>query len=207
MAFFEHNKAMGDCEIHTIKAAGGGGRTLLFLHGMKFNAATWRDLGTLEMIGDEGYEALALDLPGFGDSPPCDLAPVQVLKQVIISQKLDKPIIVGPSMGGKVALDFTLAHPEFVGGLVLVGAVGVEEVKEQLSTISVPTLIVWGSEDAISPLANGHLLAKHIPDASLVLVQGAPHPCYLDQPDIWHWELTSFLAEHFGIVRKNEKNS
>lgn len=202
MALIDQNISVGDCEIHFMKAPGAGGRTLLFLHGMKFNAATWRDLGTLEKMGEEGYEALALDLPGFGESPTSDLDPVKVLKQVVISQKLNKPVIVGPSMGGKVALDFALAHPEFVGGLVLIGAVGVEERKEQLSTINVPTLVVWGSEDAISPLANGHLLAEQIPDASLVLVQGAPHPCYLDQPDIWHWELTSFLAEHFGIARK-----
>jgi abhydrolase domain-containing protein 14 len=202
MALLEQNIPVGDCDIHLIKAAGAGGRTLLFLHGMKFNAGTWRDLGTLDLLGGEGYEALALDLPGFGESPACDLDPVKVLEQLIINQKIDKPVLVGPSMGGKVALAFALAHPELVGGLVFIGAVGVEERKEQLSTINVPTLIVWGSEDAISPLANGHLLAERIPDASLVLVQGAPHPCYLDQPDIWHWELTSFLAEHFGIVRK-----
>ncbi len=203
MAFVDQKIRIADCEIHLIKAAAGpGGRTLLFLHGMKFNAATWRDLGTLDKLGEEGYGVLALDLPGFGESPACDLAPVKVLKQVVINQKLEKPVIVGPSMGGKVALDFALAHPELVGGLVLIGAVGVEEIKEQLSTIKVPTLILWGSEDAISPLTNGHLLAGLIPDASLVLMQGAPHPCYLDQPDIWHWELTSFLAEHFGIACK-----
>ncbi len=202
MALDDQNISIGDCEIHLIKAAGNGGRTLLFLHGMKFNADTWRELGTLDMLGKEGYEAVALDLPGFGKSPANDLDPVKVLKQVVINQKLDKPIIVGPSMGGKVALDFVMANPELVGGLVLIGAVGVDERKEKLSNIEVPTLIVWGSEDAISPLANGHTLADQIPEASLVLVQGAPHPCYLDQPDIWHWELTSFLAEHFGIVRK-----
>jgi abhydrolase domain-containing protein 14 len=202
MAFIDQNIPVGDCQIHLIKTGGAGGKTLLFLHGMKFNAATWRDLGTLAKMGEAGYEAVALDLPGFGQSPPCDLAPVQVVHQVISSQHLDKPILVGPSMGGKVALDFVLAHPDLVGGLVLVGAVGVEERKDQLATINVPTLIVWGSEDAISPLAHGDLLASLIPDARLVLVPGAPHPCYLDQPDIWHWELTSFLAENFGIVRK-----
>ncbi|MBU0681778.1 MAG: alpha/beta hydrolase [Proteobacteria bacterium] len=202
MALRDQKISVGDCEIHHMNVGGAGGRSLLFLHGMKFNAATWLNLGTLAMMGDEGYEAMAIDLPGFGESPACDLDPVEVLRQIVINQKLDKPVLIGPSMGGKVALDFALTYPEFVGGLVLIGAVGVEERKEQLSTINVPTLIVWGSEDAISPLANGHLLAERIPNASLVLVQGAPHPCYLDQPDIWHWELTSFLAENFGIVRK-----
>jgi abhydrolase domain-containing protein 14 len=193
---------IGSGEIHFLQRAGTGGRTLLFLHGMKFNATTWRDLGTLDKMAAEGYETLALDLPGFGNSPDSDLSHVEVLKQVVLDQNLERPVIVGPSMGGQVALDFALAYPELVGGLVLVGAVGVEERKEQLFTIRVPTLILWGSEDAISPLKNAHLLAEHLPESTLVLVQGAPHPCYLDQPDIWHWELTSFLAEHFGIVSK-----
>lgn len=202
MTLFDQKIRIGDCEIHLVMAAGTGGQSLLFLHGMKFNAATWRDLGTLDILGRQGYGALALDLPGYGESPACDLLPLQVLRQVIVKRKLGMPVIIGPSMGGKVALDFALAYPQLVGGLVLMGAVGVEEIKEQLSTIKVPTLLLWGSEDAISPLANGHLLAERIPESSLVLMQGAPHPCYLDQPDIWHRELTSFLAEHFGIACK-----
>ncbi|MDA3835754.1 MAG: alpha/beta hydrolase [Spirochaetales bacterium] len=171
--------------------------TLLFLHGMKFNAQTWATLGTLETVQDEGFGVCAIDLPGFGESPQADVAPVQVVKQVILNQKLDKPILVGPSMGGKVSLAFSIAHPELVGVLVLLGAVAVEEVAEKLVDIKVPTLIVWGSEDAISPIANANVLNNAIPDSNLVIIQGAPHPCYLDQPDIWHWELTSFLKGNF----------
>jgi pimeloyl-ACP methyl ester carboxylesterase len=207
MVLLDQTRSLGDCPIHLIKSDQAAGRSLLFLHGMKFTAATWRDLGTLDKVAAAGHGALALDLPGFGASPPCDRAPVEVVRQLVLDQKMVRPVLVGPSMGGAVALDFALAYPDLIGGLVLVGAVGVEERREQLAAINVPTLIVWGSEDAISPLANGHLLAQRIPGARLVLIQGAPHPCYLEQPDIWHWELTGFLAEHFGIVRKNEKNS
>ena len=78
-------------------------------------------------------------------------------------------------------------------------SVGVEENKERLAEIMLPTLIVWGGEDAISPISNGHLLDKSIDSSHMVIIDGAPHPCYLEQPDIWHWELTSFLAENFGI--------
>lgn len=202
MTLTEQHKEISHCPIHLIQAAGSTGPTLVFLHGMKFNAATWRDLGTLATLVREGYGVVALDLPGFGESPACDRSPLTILKELISDLKLDRPILVGPSMGGKVALEFALVHAELVGGLILVGAVGVEERKAQLANIKVPTLVVWGSEDAISPLANAHLLAEQIPAANLVLVQGAPHPCYLDQPDIWHWEVTSFLAEHFGTAQK-----
>ena len=192
---------IGDCQLHYIQAgeAGEAGKAdLLFLHGMKFQAATWQELGTLEKMAADGYRATALDLPGFGKSPEAEVAPQQVVKDFILDRQLSKPVLVGPSMGGRVSLEFALANQDLLGGLVLVGAVGVEENKEKLAEIKLPTLIVWGSEDAISPLSNGHLLDKEIEDSRLVLVQGAPHPCYLDQPDIWHWELTNFLAEQYG---------
>ncbi len=188
---------LADYSIHLLRSDELAGQNLLFLHGMKFNARTWENLGTLEKVAAEGYGVCALDLPGFGESPKADVQPVQVLKQVILNQKLGKPVLIGPSMGGKVSLDFVIAHPELVGGLVLIGAVGVDEVADQLAAIKVPTLIVWGSEDAISPLSNGHTLDSSVPDSELIMVQGAPHPCYLDQPDIWHWELIQFLKGNF----------
>ncbi len=188
---------LDDYSVHLLHSKVQTSRSVLFLHGMKFTARTWESLGSLEKVADEGFSVYALDLPGFGDSPKADIASVQVLKQVILNQKLDKPVLVGPSMGGKVCLEFALSQPELLGGLVLIGAVGVAEVRDRLSKIKVPTLIVWGSEDAIAPPADGHTLDSLIPDSSLVLLQGAPHPCYLDQPDIWHWELISFLKGNF----------
>jgi len=92
-------------------------------------------------------------------------------------------------------LEFTLANPDLVTGLILVGAVGVQENKERLKEISLPCLAVWGGEDSISPLANGHLLQQEIKDAELAVIPGAPHPCYLDQPDEWHRILLRFLTE------------
>jgi abhydrolase domain-containing protein 14 len=92
-----------------------------------------------------------------------------------------------------VSLEFCLNHPELAGGLVLVGAVGVQENKERLSLINLPTLIVWGGEDAISPIENGKILNDSITSSLFHVIDGAPHPCYLDQPDEWHRVLLSFL--------------
>jgi len=190
---------IGDCRLHFLQAGEAGKADLLFLHGLKFQASTWAELGTLEKMAAEGMRATALDLPGFGLSPEADVSPLKVVKQFIINKKLKNVVLVGPSMGGRVSLEFALANPELLTGLVLLGAVGVEENKERLAEIKLPTLIVWGGEDAISPLSNGHLLDREIADSNLVIIDGAPHPCYLEEPDIWHWELTSYLAENFGI--------
>ena len=39
-------------------------RVFLFLHGMKFSSQTWLELGTLSVMADNGYKAIAVDLPG-----------------------------------------------------------------------------------------------------------------------------------------------
>jgi abhydrolase domain-containing protein 14 len=97
-------------------------------------------------------------------------------------------------MGGRIALEFALNHPGILGGLVLVGAVGVEENRDRLADLSIPVLIIWGSEDQISPLANSDILLESINGAERVIIDGAPHPCYLDQPDTWHAAVLDFLG-------------
>lgn len=60
------------------------------------------------------------------------------------------------------------------------------------SLLQVPTLIVYGDQDAelgVLSLGNLSKLANH----SVVVMKGAGHPCYIDDPDTWHKALTDFL--------------
>ncbi|MDY6986897.1 MAG: alpha/beta hydrolase [Thermodesulfobacteriota bacterium] len=191
------NVSVGECTIHGLETKGTEGHEVLLLHGAKFQAATWKKLATLDRLDGAGYRPHAIDLPGFGKSPRCAVAPERVLQAFIEKQKLSRPVLVGPSMSGRISLDFALKYPELVGGLVLIGAVGVRERSEQLDAIRVPCLILWGSNDAIAPLASARLLHGRIPGAELRIFDGAGHPCYLDQPDLWHEELLSFLHKNF----------
>jgi len=188
---------LSHCELHTLQAAGSG-QAVVLLHGMKFQAETWQRLQTLDRLAAAGYRVIAVDIPGFGHSPAAATPPGQALRELIDTMGLERPVLVGPSMGGRICLEFTLAHPEAVGGLVLVGAVGVQENSARLGQIAVPVLVVWGGNDAVSPIANAHLLARQIHNARLVVLDGARHPCYLDKPEDWHRELLAFLNEHFG---------
>ena len=165
---------------------------LLFLHGMAFQAATWNELGTLQAAIDAGFAVLALDLPGFGKSPEADIDPKTVINEVMQAEGIDKATIIGPSMGGKVALEFTLANPQKIAGLVLIGAVGVEENRDQLHNLPSKSLIIWGENDQISDPANGKLLEEKITGSKLVTFKGAKHPCYLEQPEFWHQTLINF---------------
>ncbi|MBW1749853.1 MAG: alpha/beta hydrolase [Deltaproteobacteria bacterium] len=182
------------CSLHFLEAGNPEGKDVILLHGMKFKAESWQELGTLEKLATAGYHPLALDMPGFGGSPACEADQDKVLADFINELELERPVLIGPSMGGRIALEFALNHPGIQGGLVLVGTVGVAENKDRLSQIEQPVFIVWGGDDQISPIANSDILLNSIKGSKRLVLEGAPHPCYQDQPDAWHAALLEFLA-------------
>ena len=52
------------------------------------------------------------------------------------------PVILGPSMGGRVCLEFCLDHQDKVGAMILVGPIGVPENRSRMDEIEVPVLAV-----------------------------------------------------------------
>lgn len=52
----------------------------------------------------------------------------------------------------------------------------------RLPGLAAPTLVLHGSEDRLSPVANAHLLAERIPDAELVVADGCGHAVPLERP-------------------------
>lgn len=57
------------------------------------------------------------------------------------------------------------------------------DLSELLPHISVPTLLIWGQLDARSPLSVAHSFEEAIPDATLVIVEGAGHMSNLERPE------------------------
>ncbi len=57
-----------------------------------------------------------------------------------------------------------------------------EDLRAALPHIHVPTLLVWGDRDEDTPLSDAQLMERLIPDAGLVVFQGAGHYAYLEQP-------------------------
>lgn len=186
------------CTLHYLEEGDPAGQAVLLLHGKSFQAETWRELGTMAYLAELGLRVLALDMPGFGQSPPASLPPDLVLSQFVAHLGVERVVLIGPSMGGRIAMEWAIDHPGKMAGLVLVGAVGVEENKSRLAAIIVPTLIVWGGEDTISPLSGSETLLAAIPGSTREIYPGAPHPCYLIQPDRWHESLRLFFSRLNG---------
>ncbi len=197
MEFQKKYIKVDECHVNTIQANENSKNTIILLHGAKFKAKTWEELGTITALKDAGYRVVAVDMPGFGNSPYCMKEQIDVLKGVIESEKITSPVILGPSMGGRITLNFYFKYPEIPRALVLVGTVGVEENAHRLRDLNIPTLIVWGELDDLAPIKYAHFLKENIKNSRLVVIKEGPHPCYLKDPDTFHKELISFLKEVF----------
>jgi pimeloyl-ACP methyl ester carboxylesterase len=97
----------------------GRGPALVFLHAGVADRRMWRtELAAFAPT----HHALAYDRRGFGESHGVaeSFSHVDDLRAVLDALGERQAVLVGCSQGGRVALDFTLAHPERVRGLVLV---------------------------------------------------------------------------------------
>lgn len=75
---------------------------------------------------------------------------------------------------------------------VLVNVVN-EDLTELLPKIGVETLLVWGTLDTATPIADAEKMEKLIPDAGLARIEGAGHFSFLENPSLYHAILSSYL--------------
>ena len=71
----------------------------------------------------------------------------------------------------------------------------------ELAELQVPTLIVWGEEDAIVPRADQEWMATSIANSALVVIPEVGHSFYWEAPERVARELTEF-AERLGRVER-----
>jgi pimeloyl-ACP methyl ester carboxylesterase len=204
-----------------------------------------------------GSPTYALDLPGHGRSqgPGRDGIPAygDWLVAFLDMAGLDRPVLVGHSMGGGIALDVALRYPARVAGLGLVATgarlrvmpailEGIQEDKEaavrlicqfafgpeappelvrlgrrqmgatpaevlrgdfaacdafdameRLAEISVPTFVLCGTQDNLTPSKYATYLRDHIAGATLHLVEGAGHMVMVEQPQAVVQALATFI--------------
>ncbi len=88
-----------------------------------------------------------------------------------------------------------MAHQP-VEGIVaaLHGMAGRPDSRPLLSEISVPTLVVVGADDALTPVADAESMVDAIPGSELVVIPDAGHLSNLEQPEVFSQALRQFLA-------------
>lgn len=66
---------------------------------------------------------------------------------------------------------------------------------EQLAKVTVPTLVIVGSQDILTPVADSELLASKIPGARLAVVRGAAHGFMVEHASTFNQTVLSFLED------------
>jgi pimeloyl-ACP methyl ester carboxylesterase len=122
----EREAALGGIRLHWVDWGTVGRPPVVFLHGGGLTARTW-DLVCLPLRGD--HHCVAPDARGHGDSewsPGLDYGAqtlVGDLERLVEHLGLERPVLVGQSLGGMTALAYARDRPAAVAGLVLVDVV------------------------------------------------------------------------------------
>lgn len=177
--------------------------TILFLPGASGNTAFWQPLASLLPhpgkrlhLGWPGFGPTP---------PAATVNSIDDLTALVLARIDGPTALVAQSMGGVIALLAALARPELVTRLVLtatsggldLNALGAEDwrpafcaanpslppwfadyrvdLSARLGTITVPTLLLWGDADSISPVRVGERLAQLLPNAALHVIAGGDH--------------------------------
>ena len=150
------------------------------LHGVAYHSLALVDVVALAPWGSEFFRLVAENAAVFGRLP----APLhEALVRAYIAGAAHRPLppaaldrLTGPWLGadGQAAFYRQIAQADqrFT-----------DEVEPRYRDITVPTLIVWGTEDSWIPVDRAHRLAELIPGAQLRLVPEAGHLIQLDAPE------------------------
>lgn len=100
----------------------GQGQPLIILHGLFGQSDNWNTLA--KQFAETGFEVYTVDLRNHGLSPHSDVWNYTVMSEDILElvndNDLQNIILLGHSMGGKVAMQFAIQHPELLDKLIVV---------------------------------------------------------------------------------------
>lgn len=150
----ERTLAVDGITIRAIEAGPADVEAVLCIHGVGGWAENWRE--TLVALAAAGYRAIAIDLPGFGESGPVRRARyfrgpealyARIIPGVLDALDLRDAHVIGHSLGGAVAYMGAVSSPERVRSLTLVAPGGLG--------LDLPLTLRLGSVPLIGGLLSG----------------------------------------------------
>ena len=199
VSVMEHSLSIQDLRIRYLQK--GTGIPVVLLHGYSFCAETWVEIGLFDkLVGD--YSVYSFDMP-YGAKSRSDKFSAgnrdeyaDFLNNMLKALNINKPILIGASISGEVTLRY-LIRGYSAQAAIVVGAVGIRNLGNQLSKIAIPLLAIWGDKDTISPPADSKILEAHVKNSEIRIIEGAGHPCYLDEPAKFTEIVKDFLQRSF----------
>jgi pimeloyl-ACP methyl ester carboxylesterase len=185
------------CRVFVNQSAGS---PVVFLHGLSYNSEIWQRIGIFDLLKEKHVPFLALDMP-YGTKSECqpktrnEESNVSFAKEAITANfGLEKPILVGASIGGHIALKYALQFP--VKGLLLIGPARTleDDLVKSFASFRFPVRIIWGTGDNIVSGEDMRTLSDKLPNAKLVTYEGGGHSAYLSQPERFKHDLLELYA-------------
>lgn len=230
--------------------------TVLFIHGAAQSSTSWEYQYKL-CKSYKKFNFIVIDLPGHGHSDGCGFLSIReyadFLLDFVNALDIADLVLVGHSMGGRIAQVYAINYPENIIGCVLAGsgaklkvaratinmaekdfnrfslmaarnsfsdsastkirekflaglldsgkstcirdfiACNEFDVTAEIDRISVPVLIIAGSEDILVPVKHSRFLLKNIQDSRLEIMEGAGHFMMMEKPGEFNGLLKIFF--------------
>lgn len=164
-----HMVRSSKCANSNIETVKGSRKTIVLLHGTSASLHTWQ--GWTKALSNE-YCVVSIDLPGFGLTGPYpnentkyNSANYATFVIALLDKlNLDKVILAGNSLGGKIAWRTAALYPERIDKLILVDAVGYPATPK-----SIPLGFKLAAYPALKPILN-RILPRSVVKKSILSV-------------------------------------
>ena len=198
---------------------GGYGEPLIFLPGISGLQIT----GVHHSLA-ERYRVIAFDVPRVRETLVGEYADLTQgvathLGKALRAIGIDSFSLIGSSFGANVALWLAIQQPETVRALILAsptarlgeasatapagqsaGLPPEDQLRRQMETLTVPTLVLFGAEDRIVPPEAGRAYKERLPNCYYVLVRDAGHALEDDQPGTFVSLVSDFIDRPGGFT-------
>ncbi len=134
-------------------------QTIVLLHGGLAFGAYWKD--TIHFLSKQGFRVIVPDQIGFGKSSKENIHYSPYLlakntKELLDHLSVNNAIIVGHSLGGMLAMRFTLMYPNKVSKLVLEDPLGLEDYRLKIPYKSVDEIYKLSLHPTWESILNSH---------------------------------------------------
>lgn len=173
--------------------------TVLFLHGIGLTSTIWINIGTFQILAELGYRALAVDLPGHGNSNDLSIPYKRddilgYMTNLFTALELQLPVMVSPSTGGEYAMPLLMAYPRILRGLVAIAPSDTSHyLISDYKKLSAPLLVLFGEKDETMLHESSLDSLWYVPNRKIYMIKNTTHACYVDHPPTFHKLLLEFL--------------
>jgi pimeloyl-ACP methyl ester carboxylesterase len=194
-----HQVEVRGCRINYVDLGSGEMPDAVFIHGLGGNWQNW--LESIPRLAQD-RRVVALDLPGFGESAmPAGKISISACGEVVVdfarAVGIEEPAdVIGNSMGGFIAAEIGISHPEFARRIVLCSAAGISitNLKRQPVLTSariaaaITNLTLTRAEEMAKRPGLRHIAMAYVfrhpsriaPDLAYQVLTGAGKPAFID---------------------------